>query len=447
MQEREGVSIVSACRLVIIIFMLLMMTSTDTSSSNLREEEERALQKRESKALNMQLSSDIRLAKPIPGRYAFNVSGNFPGQWNRTGEQYAFRKTHFGLEYNTDGKRLPGNSTLQGEDGLFFLQLFDHGPFREGIHKVEGSIEMTGRDEHSSGDSLSLSLHGLYFLHSGRLTLYGNTHTGRLLIQWKTNDLENQFNITNRYPDLIGASKDGQSYLYVQRSDPLELPTKQCLYRLDVELFDLPEGVNPEISRNPSSKAMINATGILTSRNCNMNTTMTFGGFTMDTNHILRKAQIYTIFVIATTLLQGRTYIDIYRQLSMTNSLPASITTFFFFSAIDLLIAMIHSLASVFFMGLFSIFYIIAFAKFFLFSMLAMRIIAILWVTRSQMDNREGRNPSFLQIQRRFTILFFWMYVAIILTLVALYARMKLGYIMLLIMYSFWIPQVSDDNQ
>ena len=165
----------------------------------------------------------------------------------------------------------------------------------------------------------------------------------------------------------------------------------------------------------------------------------------MDTNHIISKTRILTICVIAITFLQAKVYVDIFHQISNTTSHPASITTFLFLSAIDLLIAMIHSLISVFFMGLFSIFYIISFTKFFLFSVITMRLIAMIWIARNNnmINNANGEdNQNMILVQRRFSLLFLGMYVVIIITLISIYSQTKLGYVLLTVLYSFWVPQV-----
>lgn len=60
----------------------------------------------------------------------------------------------------------------------------------------------------------------------------------------------------------------------------------------------------------------------------------------------------------------------------------ASLILFIFISAIDLLVAMLHSMASVFFLGLFSEFYLISFNKLFVFSMIEMRLIFVIWRSR-----------------------------------------------------------------
>lgn len=446
MEGGEGIAIASLCRFIVLIFLLLTMTNFGDQTSHLRDDEEQYRKKMESQALNNQLLSDLKSIKSGAERYAFNVSGSFSGHWNRSSEPYSFRDTAFGLAFDTDGRRLPGNTTLKGEDGLFSLQLFDHGPFRYGIHHLEGNIAMIEGEQDSSDDALSLSLHGLYFIHSGRLTLYANTRSGRLAIDWKTNDMKNQFNITNKYSELIGYSKGGSSRLYIQRPDPFESATTRCLYRLNMELLALQDGVHQEISLNHHSKLMLNATGSLTSLNCGVEVGMSFGGFNMDTNHITSKTRILTICVIATTFLQAKVYIDIYRQMSSTTSNPASLTTFLFLSAIDLLIAMIHSLISVFFMGLFSVFYIVSFAKFFLFSIITMRLIAMIWVARNSNINNNANgmdNQNMILAQRKFSLLFLGMYVVIIITLISVYEQTRLGYALLTLLYSFWVPQVG----
>ena len=170
-----------------------------------------------------------------------------------------------------------------------------------------------------------------------------------------------------------------------------------------------------------------------------MNVTVDLSGQTMDTRHVQRKSRAYTITLIVLTMLEGVLVTEVLRRLLMGSALSASLLSFVLLAAIDLLVAMLHSLASVFFFGLFSDFYLIAFAKLFLFSIVEMRVIFVVWRTRCPELNAQ----NVAIYQRRLSAIFFGLYLLIIVALVAVYQQTSLGLVFIALFYSFWLPQVG----
>ena len=438
-EERNPLDVVRLVLCVLILVSLLTPNSKGSDSSNLREEDEMRRQKLEARSLTSKLAHDVRLMRDTPSRYAYNVSGIFSGHWNRSSDSVVFRKSWIALAYRQDTPRLPNNSSLQGTEGSFSLQLYDQGVYREGIHQVNGMLTMIEGEQDSGDDALSLSLIGLYFIDTGHLSLMTNPFGGRFALVWNAPSSGSAFNITNAFPDVIGYSSNSSNLLYLSRRDLSVMPSQRCLYRLDADLLPLPPSVDPEITRNRFSRAWVNATGLLQSANCGVNVTVDLSGQTMDTRHVQRKSRAYTITLIVLTMLEGVLVTEVLRRLLMGSALSASLLSFVLLAAIDLLVAMLHSLASVFFFGLFSDFYLIAFAKLFLFSIVEMRVIFVVWRTRCPELNAQ----NVAIYQRRLSAIFFGLYLLIIVALVAVYQQTSLGLVFIALFYSFWLPQVG----
>lgn len=421
------------------MILLLSPDQNGSRSSNLRDEESIQKQRKEKKALESQLEMDIRAMQNSSEHFPYNISGIYSGKWSRRkGESpWKSRKMLLGLiEQPTRGSN---NSTLQGEEGTLSIQLYDRGSLEYGIHQISGIMTMIEGDQDSKDDALSLSLLGVYFIYTGQLNLYANSRGGRFALIWETTDTQNSFNITNQFPEKIGYSSNGMSYYYLTPPSLLPEKSNRCLYRMDMNLLHLQSGLDPEISRNKYSRLLLNATGVLESSNCNMSVSMSFSGFNMDTNHITKKSRIYTSVLILITLGESLLYVQQMRHLLVVSASAASLMLFIFISAIDLLVAMLHSMASVFFLGLFSEFYLIAFNKLFVFSMIEMRLIFVIWRSRCPDINAD----NYMLYQRKLSAVFFGLYLLIITTLVSIYTRTVLGYILIFVLYSFWVPQVS----
>lgn len=437
-EERNPLDVVRLVLGVLILVSLLTPNAKSSDSSNLREEEEIRRQKMEARSLTNKLTNDVKRMRETPSRYAYNVSGIFSGHWNRSSDSVVLRKLWIALAYKQDTPRLPNNSSLHGSEGSFSLQLYDQGVYREGIHQVNGMLTMIEGEQDSGDDALSLSFIGLYFIDTGRLSIMTNPYGGRLALIWNAPSSGSAFNVTNAYPDVIGYSANSSNLLYLNRRDPLATSSQRCLYRLDADLFPLAPSADPEITRNRFSRVWVNATGQLQSHNCGLNVTLDFSGQTMDTRHVQRKSRAYTITLIVLTMLEGMLGTEVLRRLLMGNALSASLLSFVMLAAIDLLVAMLHSLSSVFFFGLFSDFYLIAFGRLFLFSIVEMRVIFVVWRTRCPELNAQ----NVAIYQRRLSAIFFGLYLLIIVALVAVYQQTTLGLVFIALFYSFWLPQV-----
>ena len=438
-EERNPLDVVRLVVGVLILVSLLTPNTKGSDASNLREEEEIRRQKLEARSLTNKLAHDVRMMRDTSSRYAYNVSGFFSGHWNRSSDSIVFRKSWIGLAYRQDTPRLPNNSSLHGTEGSFSLQLYDQGVYREGIHQVNGMLTMIEGEQDSGDDALTLSFIGLYFIDTGHLSIMTSPYGGRFALVWNAPSSGGTFNVTNAFPDVIGYSSNTSNLLYLNRRDLSVTPSQRCLYRLDADLLPLPPSTDPEIARNPFRHVWVNATGFLHSHNCGVNVTMAISGQTMDTRHVQRKSRVYTITLIVLTMLEGMLGTEVLRRLLMGSALSASLLSFVMLSAIDLLVAMLHSLASVFFFGLFSDFYLIAFARLFLFSIVEMRVIFVVWRTRCPELNAQ----NVAIYQRRLSAIFFGLYLLIIVALVAVYKQTSLGLVFIALFYSFWLPQVS----
>ena len=99
---------------------------------------------------------------------------------------------------------------------------------------------------------------------------------------------------------------------------------------------------------------------------------------------------------------------------------------------------MSHSLLGVFFLGLFSSLYFVSFHKFFLFSVIEMRMLFIIW--RSYHPEINANN--YLQYQKQLSCLFICLYMFIIITLISIYSQHNTSYYLIFLVYSFWVPQI-----
>ena len=443
MIEEEGArSPLDPCRVILLVVLMILLLSPDQNSgksSNLRDEDTIQKQRKERKALESQLEMDIRAMQNSSEHFPYNISGIYLGKWNRRKNENPWKPKKMLLGLIEQQTRDPNNSTLQGEEGSLSIQLYDRGYLQYGIHQISGVMTMIEGDQDSKDDALSLSLLGVYFIYTGQLSLYANSRGGRFALIWETTDTQNMFNITNHFPEKIGYTSNGLSCYYLTPPSLLPEKSNRCLYRMDMNLLHLENGLDPEISHNKHNRMLLNATGVLESTNCNIDVSLSFSGFNMDTNHITKKSRIYTSILILVTLGESFLYVQQMRHLLIASASAASLILFIFISAIDLLVAMLHSMASVFFLGLFSEFYLISFNKLFVFSMIEMRLIFVIWRSRYPDINAD----NYMLYQRKLSAVFFGLYLLIIVTLVSVYTRTILGYILILVLYSFWVPQVS----
>lgn len=442
MEENGRWNSLDFLRLVLTLMLISSLLGPDNSvksRGNLRDSANERKMRYVEKLLQAKLDLDVQSLFSSNAIYAYNVSGMFNGNWKSTNDTIHTRTEQLSLNAHLGVPRIKLNSTVRGEEGLLSIHLYDRGSYRRNIHLVQGSMTLIEGEQDSSEDSLSLTFGGFYFLPTGHLTLFSNTQGVNFYLRWLSSPATSQISIPSNYSALVGHSENGTNWLYLNRPRVrTEPPIARCLYQLDLDLLPLEASVDPEISRNPQSRLLLNGTGSLVSRNCATNIRVKMDGFSMDTNHILFKSRLYSFLFVLATFLECFVYIQTMQSILFTSTHTASMLSVAMMAAIDVLVAMSHSLLGVFFLGLFSSLYFVSFHKFFLFSVIEMRMLFIIW--RSY--HPEINATNYLQYQKQLSCLFICLYMYIIITLISLYSQHNASHYLVFLVYSFWVPQI-----
>ena len=426
--------------LYVIIILSLLSPGNHGQNNNLRDSEEQTRVKMEKMALENMLDRDMEYMESA-NRFAYNISGIFKGSWELNKDPISIRGYNVSLDVHKVLKRKTLNSSLESSGGSLSLQLYDHGRMRRNMHYVTGVLTLRdGKD--ADEEVLSLSLTGLYFFPLGRLTLFANTYGTRYFLQWKSHANASS-TATNRYPDLIGFSTNETNVLFLSSPIRYEDVATRCLYRFDADFLPLPDSLHPDVSQNPHGHALLNATGFLEGSNCQTSVRLRFEGNNIDTAHLTRKGRVYTVVFIIISFVECMVMIKMTQRLLLTSAFAASVGSFLAVSALDLLMALSHSLMGISYLGLFSELYFISFHKFFVFSVIEMRLIFVIWRSHHEEINAE----NVLQYQRRLSGMFLFLYLLILITLISVYSRSPVGYALLFALFSFWVPQIVRSLQ
>lgn len=430
-------------RLILSLFLLFLLVSpgNDKESDNLRDTEEVKRMKEVKRLLNEKLDIDYRSFNDPLKNYAYNISGIYLGKWNRSSEGFHLPDHKITLSATQEINRLHSNSSIHGNDGLLSLQLYDHSQYRENINIVKAAITIIEGEQDSSEDSFSLNLVGLYFVKTGHLVLYGNTYGSRLHLDWNSTLASSHLVINNSFSSLIGYSINGTNRIYL--SQPMQFmnqTTSRCFFKLSMQIASLPKGIDPEISHHPHNHYIVNGTGLLESENCPTRLQLEMGGYNLDTNHINTKSRWYTLIMMVVSFVECILYIKLLQNLVATSS---SLMMIFCISSIDLLMAMIHSLVGIFFMGILSDLYVISFHKFFVFSVVEMRLLYVVWSVR----HPDINNDNIRMLQRQLTSIFAGLYILVIAILIFFYLNRTVFYCLIFVIYSFWLPQIIRSLQ
>ena len=442
MEENGRSNSLDFLRLVLTIMLISSLLGPDSSTrsrGNLRSSPDERNMRFVEKLLQSKLDMDVQSLFSPDSIYAYNISGMYNGNWKLTNETLHTRTEQLSLNAELAIPRLQRNSTVRGEEGLLSIHLYDRGSYRRNIHLVQGSMTLIEGEQDSSEDSLSLSLAGLYFLPTGHLSLFSSTYGVDFFLQWLSSPATSHMSIPSNYSSSVGHASNGTNRLYLSRPHAhAESPIARCLYQLDMDLLSLGPSMDPEISRNPQSRLLLNGTGSLVSRNCATNLQVKMDGFSLDTNHILFKSRFYSFLFVLVSFTECFVYIQTMQSMLFTSTHTASMLSVTMLAAIDVLVAMSHSLLGVFFLGLFSSLYFVSFHKFFLFSVIEMRMLFIIW--RSYHPEINANN--YLQYQKQLSCLFICLYMFIIITLISIYSQHSTSYYLIFLVYSFWVPQI-----
>lgn len=431
-------------RLILTLFLLFLLLSqgNDKESDSLRDTEEVKRMKEAKRLLNEKLDIDYRSFSDPLMNYAYNISGIYLGKWRRNSEGFHLPDQKITLSATQEINRLHSNSSIHGNDGLLSLQLYEHSQYRENINIVKAALTIIEGEQDSSEDSFSLNLVGLYFVKTGHLMLYGNTYGSRLHLDWNSTSASSHIVIDNFYSSLLGYSVNGTNRIYL--SQPVQFmnqTTSHCFFQLSMQIASLPKGVDPEISHHPHNHYIVNGTGLLESDNCPTHLQLDIGGYNIDTNHINTKGRLYTVTMMVVSFVECILYMKILQ--SLTSGSSASLMMVFCIASIDLLMAMIHSLVGIFFMGILSDLYLISFHKYFVFSIVEMRMLYVVWHFR----HPDINNDNVRALQRQVTSIFAALYIIVVAILIFFYLNRSVFYCLIFIIYSFWLPQIIRSLQ
>ena len=424
--------------LFVVLLVSLLSPGNNRKSPALRETDEQRRMRKEKTLLENILDTDMKSVKYKGINFAYNISGVYTGSWKWNDNNMKLRLNDVSLNVQQVLRRKALPQSINASEGTLSLQLYDNGHFKRNMHYVSGLLTLLkGKEELGT-----ISMSGVYFFTLGRLTLFANTYGTRYFLHWFSANSTSSL-VTNEFSTIVGSSVNGSNVLYLSSPIRYDDVATRCLYQFDADFLPLVPPADPDVKKNPNRHVMLNATGQLVGSNCQTSLEFQIGGNNMDTEHIVLKTRIYTTVFIIISFTECIMQLKMLQRMDATSSFPASVFTFWAIAAIDLLTALSHSLAGLAFLGIFSELYFISFHKFFVFSVVEMRMIFIVW--RSHHDNINAGNV--VHYQRRFSCMFLLLYFIIISTLIALYNNSALGYVLLFLLFSFWTPQIIRSLQ
>eukprot|EP01112_Ceratiomyxa_fruticulosa_P013291 TRINITY_DN3734_c0_g3_i1.p1 TRINITY_DN3734_c0_g3~~TRINITY_DN3734_c0_g3_i1.p1 ORF type:complete len:545 (+),score=49.15 TRINITY_DN3734_c0_g3_i1:304-1938(+) len=356
-----------------------------------------------------------------PLLFARNITDIYKGTWFLSNNT---RSEVLGTEHR-------GGHTLFT---LFNTELVD------GVDLVKG--DMVIRDGiYSSESSLKYLLCGVYYWKSGSIYMIARPSSGSFGVL--EDDLSN---ITEIFKGVGTNITLEQAFETSERSMLVDVDksnARTCPLRIHIQLDPLPvllEENDADDENQGEKKQELNMKGYFISAYCHV--TIKVDATTIALSSYISKWINYVVMVSLTSFIQ---ILVLTRQIEYSSSLAGaskvSLLTVGAQAIMDSYLCLIHLTAGIVIDSMFNAFATAAFFQFVTFSVFEMRYLLIILKARRPVSFSE----DWTALRREFSLFYLRFYTFLVGGFVLLYYMNNLFYMFLIIMYSFWVPQIISN--
>ncbi|KAK1358909.1 Transmembrane E3 ubiquitin-protein ligase 1 [Heracleum sosnowskyi] len=365
---------------------------------------------------NSTLSWGYKWQPPSPS--SWNITGTYEGSWGL-------------LEYKNGNSRSP---KLRKSSGDFVLELISTPTESKGVHNVKGMIMFyeVFDDEHKVG-GVQIKVEGVYIWPFKQL---------RVAYRGKAGEFGHEDHVISDPYHLIGlfSSQDFQESTWVKiwkrKHSPVNEMEKHCNIEIMAQISRVPLMQSNEDRYSYHIEGSMNSFSVDDKGDCLQ--PMLLNATSVNTAMYFYKTVIYNLMVTFISFLQVLLLIR-QRKHSNTHSGSAKVSILAIGqqAMMDAYLCLIHLTAGITVGSLFNAFATAAFFKFVVFAFFEMRYFLDIWKA-----NRPTNNIQSMEARRELSVLcskFCGIFLGCILIM---YEFHKFLPFLLLLVYSFWIPQI-----
>lgn len=366
----------------------------------------------------------------------FNVSGIYSGHWGHMEKQTYLNRVNQTRMASPVLPMLTGsihrgnshNNVLEHTaKGSMWLFLHGNPPPDEKMLKneleyVTGTVILHNDDDAPMGlqPSVIMTVQGVFLRHTGQLTLYGNQPNGLVQVEYNSSMATKPSPMAYSLNPTRSRQRQGR---FRPASPNLG---EMCVYEMDLQM-------------KKSNEEKEKMDGMLASSNCDLylNVSSTFEEANLHTFY--SRASYYATFM--TFVCFAQIYLLV-RQIQSSNTQASaakvSLVTIGQQAIIDSYLCLIHLTAGIIIQSIFAAFATVAFLKLIIFSIFEMRYLLLIWKARRPQSFTEG----WATMRRELTVLYSRFYGTLLFGIILLYNGWYHANFMMLIVFSFWIPQI-----
>ncbi|KAK2370646.1 RING/U-box superfamily protein [Trifolium repens] len=369
-----------------------------------------------------------------------SVVGPF-SEWNITG---TYKGTWKFLDTANVSSRFPDTSRTNGNS---IITLSSTPTTITGVHYVHGVVIFDDLfdDEHDVG-SAQISFEGVYIWPFKQLRMVTNSGKERELNQYEDYILSNPYRLLAAFSSqtLQGSSQDK---MWRRKHSLMHEMEKHCNAEISAMVSHLPSSKNAGEHDHFSLEGLMKSPPVDDSGNC-------LPPLLLNATSVIRidvdynKAVYYTLMVAFVSFLQVLLLIrQINHSGTQSGAAKVSILMIGQQALMDAHFTLLHLTTGMIVESMLIVFAMAAFFKFVLFSVFETRYLVVIWKAGNRSSiNGEGYEATRHELWRELSLIHSCLYgtllIAGIISMYEFHNHMKL---ILLLMYSFWIPQIISN--
>uniref|UniRef100_A0A7N0UKT9 RING-type E3 ubiquitin transferase n=1 Tax=Kalanchoe fedtschenkoi TaxID=63787 RepID=A0A7N0UKT9_KALFE len=352
---------------------------------------------------------------------AWNITGTYRGNWKF-------------LESTNKSSRFPD---FRKSSGSSVFELVSTPTKITGVHYVQGVIIFHDvyNNEHEVGGA-RIRVDGVYIWPFRQLRMVVNSGKEGEWDQEEDNILSNPYHLLGVFSSQV-FQESPREKIWRKRHSPIYDMEKHCNIEISARVYHVSTSHNDVEHNRYSIEGLMESPSMVDDGDCF--SPLQLNATSVNIEVYYNKAVNYTLMVTFVSFLQVLLLI---RQMEHSNTqsgaAKVSIVLIGQQAIMDAYLCLLHLTAGILVESLFNAFATAAFFKFVVFSIFEMRYLLAIWKARRPMNNGEGWET----MRRELSVLYSRFYGILLGGIVFMYEFHNYLRPILLLMYSFWIPQI-----
>ncbi|KAJ8764826.1 hypothetical protein K2173_010291 [Erythroxylum novogranatense] len=354
--------------------------------------------------------------------------------WNITG---TYRGTWKFLDSANSSSRFPNSRKASGDS---VIELMSTPTKITGVHYVQGIIIFNDvfDNEHNVGGA-QIRVEGVYIWPFKQLRLVANSGKDGELSQDEDYILSNPYHLLGVFSSQVFQDSP-QDKIWRRKSSPIHEMEKNCNIEIGAQITRILSPQNDHGHDRYHVEGLMESASVDDDGDCFL--PLLLNATSVNIEVYYNKAVNYTLMVTFVSFLQVLLLI---RQMEHSNTqsgaAKVSIVMIGQQAIMDAYLCLLHLTAGILVESLFNAFATAAFFKFVVFSIFEMRFLLAIWKASRPMNNSEGWET----MRRELSVLYSRFYGILLGGILLMYELHKFLRPILLLMYSFWIPQIVNN--